>query len=86
MAANRIYLVMSRKAGLAYIGKGSDGRIDGEHIKQFQRLARQPDATHRESAPFSSAKDALIAEAAAIRIVECVGSNGGAVQYGVKVS
>jgi len=75
MTASRIYLVMSRKAGLAYIGKGSDGRIDHEHSRQYQRVMRQPDATQQVSAPFSSAKDALIAEAAAIRIVECVGSN-----------
>ena len=59
---------------LAYIGKGSDGRIDAEHSKQFQRVVRQPDVSQWESAPFSSADDALIAEAAAIGIVESVGT------------
>jgi hypothetical protein len=72
--ASRIYLVMSRKVGIAYVGKGADGRIDHEHSAQFLRIARQADATQWESAPFSSDKDALIAEAAAIRILECVGS------------
>jgi hypothetical protein len=70
----RIYLVMSKKARLAYVGKGADGRIDHEHSASFQRVVRQPDATQWESAPFSSEKDALIAEAAAIRILGCVGT------------
>jgi hypothetical protein len=75
MSANRVYFVMSKKSGLGYIGKGPDPRIDDEHSKKFQRLMQQPDATQWESAPFSSPDDALIAEAAAIHIVKCVGSD-----------
>jgi hypothetical protein len=71
----RIHFVMSKKSGRAYIGKGPDGRIDDEHSTEFQRLTRQPDATQWESAPFSSAHDALVAEAAAIGIVKNIGSD-----------
>lgn len=71
----RIYLALSKRAGLAYVGKGHDGRIDQEHSKKFARLMRSPDIEQLESAPFSSANDALIAEAAAIGILKHVGSN-----------
>lgn len=71
----RIYLAMSKRAGLAYVGKGRDGRLDQKHSKKFARLMRSPDIKQLESAPFSSANDALIAEAAAIGILEHVESN-----------
>jgi hypothetical protein len=69
----RVYLVMSRRTGLAYIGKGPDGRIAGKHNKEFHRLMRKRDMTQWESEPFSSAKDALTAESAAIGMVKAVG-------------
>ena len=71
----RVYLVLSRKLGLAYIGKGPDGRLEGGHSLGFHRLLRAPDAVQYESAPFSSAKDALIAEAAAIGIVKRIAAD-----------
>lgn len=74
MTQFRIYLAMSKQAGLAYVGKGHDGRIDQEHGEGFARVMQAPDVLQWESAPFSSAKDALVAEAAAIGILECVGS------------
>lgn len=71
----RIYLAMSRKARLAYVGKGPDVRIDQKHSEGFARLMRSPDIEQWESASFSSTNDALIAEAAAIGILKRVGSN-----------
>ena len=71
----RIYLVMSKKSGLAYIGKGPDGRIEGGHNKQFHRLMKQSDMVQWESQPFSSERDAFIAEAAAIGIAKCIGKS-----------
>jgi hypothetical protein len=64
----RIYLVMSKKARLAYIGKGDDPRIDAPHSKEFLSVKKQSDVTEWASKPFSSDEDARIAEAAAIRI------------------
>jgi hypothetical protein len=66
----RIYLVMSEKSRMAYIGKGPDGRIEGKHNKEFHRLMKKEDMTQWESEPFSSPHDALIAEASAIGIAE----------------
>ena len=69
----RIYLVISERSGLAYIGKGPDGRIEGKHNKEFHRLMKKSDMTQWESEPFSSQADALIAEAAAIGIADRLG-------------
>lgn len=68
----RIYLVASKKLGQAYIGKGPDGRLEGEHSPGFLRIMRAPDVIQYESVPFSSPQDALIAEAAAIGIVKSI--------------
>lgn len=68
----RVYLVLSGKLGLAYIGKGPDGRLEGEHSPAFRRLLAAPDAEQYESALFSSENDALIAEAAAIGILKSI--------------
>src|ERR1039457_185989 len=73
MRPYRIYLVMSKKSGLAYIGKGPDGRIEGKHNTAFHRLMKKSDMTQWESEPFSSQHDALIAEASAIGIAERLG-------------
>ena len=70
----RVYLVLSRKLGLAYIGKGPDGRLEGKHSPAFRRLLAAPDAVQYESAPFSSESDALIAEAAAIGMLKNISS------------
>ena len=72
MKKYRVYLVMSRKQGLAYIGKGPDGRLEGEHSPAFRRLLVAPDVAQYESVPFSSENDALIAEAAAIGILKSI--------------
>ena len=72
MKSCRIYLVMSEDLGLAYIGKGPDGRLEGEHSTGFLRLLRASDVIQYESKPFSSPQDALIAEAAAIGIVKSI--------------
>ena len=72
MNSCRIYLVASKKLGQAYIGKGPDGRLEGEHNPGFLRLLRAPDVIQYESVPFSSPQDALIAEAAAIGIVKSI--------------
>jgi len=69
----RIHLVTSQKSRLAYIGKGPDGRIEGKHNKEFHHLLNKSDMTQWESEPFSSQKDALIAEASAIGIAERLG-------------
>ncbi len=69
----RIYLVFSQASKLAYIGKGPDGRIEGEHNKEFHHLMKRSDMQQWESLPFSSEKDALIAEASAIGIAERLG-------------
>jgi hypothetical protein len=69
----RIYLVMSKKSGRAYIGKGPDGRIEGKHNKEFHRLMKESDMVQWESEPFSSQHDALIAEASAIGIAKRLG-------------
>lgn len=66
----RVYLVVSKKMKLAYIGKGPDGRLESEHSPAFRRLLAAPDVVQYESAPFSSEKDAFIAEAAAIGILK----------------
>lgn len=71
----RIYLVASKKLGQAYIGKGPDGRLEGEHSAGFLRLLRAHDVIQYESKPFSSPQDALIAEAAAIGIVKSIAGN-----------
>ena len=68
----RVYLVLSKKLKLAYIGKGPDGRLEGDHSPAFRRLLAVPDAVQYESAPFSSENDALIAEAAAIAILKSI--------------
>lgn len=39
----RVYLVISRKSGTAYIGKGPDGRIEGEHNMEFHSLMKRSD-------------------------------------------
>ena len=72
MKSCRIYLVKSKELGQAYIGKGPDGRLEGEHSPGFLRLLRAPDVIQYESKPFSSPHDALIAEAAAIVIVQSI--------------
>ena len=72
MKSCRIYLVMSKKLMQAYIGKGPDGRLEGEHSPGFLRLLSAPDVIQYESRPFSSPQDALIAEAAAIGIVKSI--------------
>lgn len=64
---------MSPKSGKAYVGKGPDGRIEGKHNKEFHRLMKNRDMSQWESGEFSSPKDALIAEAAAIGIFKAVG-------------
>jgi hypothetical protein len=69
----RIYLVLSEKSQMAYIGKGPDGRIEGKHNKAFHRLMRKLDMMQWESEPFSTPHDALIAEASAIGIAERLG-------------
>jgi hypothetical protein len=70
----RVYLVMSKIAREAYIGKGEDSRIDQVHTKEFQRLKRQPDVVEWASEPFSTENDALIAEAIAIGIANRFGA------------
>lgn len=72
MKSCRIYLVASKKLGQAYIGKGPDGRLEGEHRPELLRLLRAPDVIQYESKPFSSPQDALIAEAAAIGIAKSI--------------
>jgi len=52
----RIYLVMSKKAGLAYIGKGDDPRIDARHSEEFRSVKKQSDVTEWASKPFSKAE------------------------------
>jgi len=60
---------------MAYIGKGPDGRIEGKHNSEFHRLMKRSDMTQWESEAFSSAKDALVAEATAIGIVKAIGGD-----------
>ena len=63
---------MSKDLKQAYIGKGPDGRLEDEHSPGFHQLMCARDVIQYESKPFSSPKDALIAEAAAIGIVKSV--------------
>ena len=72
---HRVYLVIRRKSGTAYIGKGPDGRIEGEHNMEFHSLMKRADMTQWESNAFSSPEDALVAEATAIGVVEASGGS-----------
>lgn len=75
MAGTRVYFVFNKRSKEAYVGKGRDGRVDESHSAAYHRLEKRDGTIQWESAPFSTSKDSMIAEATAIKIADLLGAS-----------